>query len=136
MPELDCIHVSCQLPTNPQQDTADAEENNPIILRRGVCQATTRVPPPGGAARAQACPHIQEGLGSSQGSTSPGISWLPPPLARTFLPIPSTANDYTEKLCQSFLCLREGYLSFPFSKFKNIITKPWALAYIMLCNFS
>lgn len=119
-PKRDWIHINCQLPaTNPQQIQLMLKKTTHCPLRGCV---------PGnhpGPSTWRGCPCLdmlrstQEGLGSSQGYTSPGISWLPPPLACSVLPIANIASDYAEKLCQSFLCLREGHLSFPLLNLKT-----------------
>lgn len=112
---------SRQLPaTNPSQGTADAEENNPILHCRRVCQATT-----GGPTTWRGCPEPRgdpQDPGSPQarpGLHRPGHLVTPSSSGTHSLPIASIVSDYTEKLCQSFLCLREGHLSFAFLNLKT-----------------
>lgn len=92
----------------------------------------TRSPPPEEASLSpEVFLSIQEVLSSSPGYTSQVSYDSSPSLALGLFSIANIVSDYTEKLCQSFLCLREGHLSFAFLNLKM-----WALAHITLCNFS
>lgn len=81
---------------------------------------------------------MQEELNSGQ------LALLAPQVARDLLlplvlrlfSVASIVSAYTEKLCQSLLCLLRRTFISCYSKSENIITNPWALAHITLCNFS